>query len=147
MSPGSGPRQRPDTALPPSHRARVSQWSVLFRGGATTTWPSLAESLPELDQSRLTFRAADHGENFRCLLLECLPIISFDVQAQQGLRIGGSDVEPPGWKAHGHAIEMVDFGAFSTISLLDRSYNSRRVLDFRVDLAGPKTVVQRRDHR
>src|SRR5215211_1864723 len=118
---------------------------MLILGAAPTTRWILADAAPDLDRSLLVIRrAADHGEHLRGLGLEHVSIVDFDVEAEQGLCVGGPDIEPPGWKAHRHAIEVIDLSPFRTVMLLDRAHHRRRVLDFGVDLTRAKTVIQRR---
>src|SRR5215207_3326740 len=112
MSPHGGRQPRHDTELPRSHLGRVSRWSGPHRGGATSTWWSLADAAPDLDRSRLAFRrAADHVEKLSRLLLECLSIVGFDVQSQERLGVGRPYVEPPCWKVQGHSVQVVDLAA------------------------------------
>src|SRR3954454_2785810 len=118
MSLGGGRRPLPGIEPPLSHSAQVSRWSMRFPEAAPPRWWILADAAPHLELSRLAFRrAANHCEHLRGLLLEHFSIVDFDVEAQQGLRIGSPDIEPPGWKAHRHAIKVVDLSTFGTIVL------------------------------
>src|SRR5680860_522217 len=71
--------------------------------------------------------------------------ISLHIDSQQGLGVGGANIEPAVREAGGHTVEFINFGSGRREVHRDAVDRARFVRDFQVDLTAAESWIERGD--
>src|SRR5215210_3990238 len=121
-------------AAPPKQKAEVLRSEALKGRSVLTSGSRRLERADRLALYEL--------EQFVAVLLHGLAVAGLDVEAEEGLGVRGTEVEPPVPVVDGEAVEVVDLRVVVLrvvlLHLLQRRF---LVLDLAVDLPGADVVV------